>query len=40
MNGDREAKGGLALVVAWTFVLVPTFWGVAQTVIKSMALFR
>ncbi|MEO8625025.1 MAG: hypothetical protein ABI625_28330 [bacterium] len=40
MNDNRDSKNGLALVVAWTFVLVPTLWGVTQTVIKSLALFR
>jgi hypothetical protein len=30
----------LALTIAWTIVGVPTLWGVAQTVVKSLALFR
>jgi hypothetical protein len=29
-----------ALVLAWLVVGVPTLWGVAQTVVKSLALFR
>ena len=40
MSGDRGARDTLALALAWMFVLVPTLWGVAQTVVKSMALFR
>ncbi|MEP7002801.1 MAG: hypothetical protein ABI969_20080 [bacterium] len=40
MNDNRDSKDGFALIAAWTFVLVPTLWGVTQTVIKSMALFR
>lgn len=28
------------LIVAWTVVLVPLFWGVAQVVVSSLALFR
>ena len=40
MSNDRGTKDALALALAWTFVLVPTLWGVAQTVVKSMALLR
>ena len=40
MSNDRGTKDTLALALSWTFVLVPTLWGVAQTVVKSMALFR
>lgn len=38
---DRPAAGSpLALVVAWTVVGVPAAWGVLQTLLKSLALFR
>ena len=30
----------LALVIAWAIVGIPAVWGVTQTVIKSLALFR
>ena len=40
MSGDRGSKDWNALLVAWTVVLVPMLWGVAQTVLKSLALFR
>lgn len=40
MNGDRGMKDTLAFALAWTFVLVPMLWGVSQTIVKSMALFR
>ncbi len=38
-----EAPSGMdtvRLFIAWPFVLIPLLWGVAQTVIKSAALFR
>jgi hypothetical protein len=28
------------LIVSWLFVGIPLIWGVTQTLIKSMALFR
>jgi hypothetical protein len=28
------------LVIAWLVVLVPAAWGITQTVLKSLALFR
>ena len=40
MSTERGSTSGFALAVAWTVVLVPTLWGVAQTVMKSLALFR
>ena len=39
----RDTRGGgelVALVLAWVVVGVPAIWGVAQTVIKSLALLR
>jgi len=36
----RGSTQWLALTIAWTIVGVPALWGVAQTVIKSLALFR
>ena len=40
MNELRDDKQPGAAIAAWVVVLVPTLWGVAQTVIKSMALFK
>ena len=40
MSAPRDAKQSGAVIVAWVVVLVPTLWGVAQTVVKSLALFR
>ena len=40
MNELRDDKQPGAVIAAWAVVLVPTLWGVAQTVIKSMALFK
>lgn len=40
MSAPREDRQAGAVIAAWAVVLVPTLWGVAQTVIKSMALFR
>ncbi len=34
------ASSPVALVIAWAIVGIPAAWGVAQTVIKSLALFR
>ena len=30
----------ILLVIAWTFVGIPLAWGVYQTFIKSLALFK
>lgn len=35
-----ENSGKLGVMLAWTFVLVPLFWGVTQTLIKSVVMFR
>lgn len=40
MSAPRGANQPGAVIAAWVVVLVPTLWGVAQTVIKSLALFR
>ncbi len=40
MSAPHDAKQPGAVIVAWVVVLVPTLWGVAQTVVKSLALFR
>ena len=40
MNELRDDKQPGAVIAAWAVVLVPTLWGVAQTVVKSMALFK
>lgn len=35
-----ENSNKVRVIVAWTFVLVPLFWGVTQTLIKSVVMFR
>jgi hypothetical protein len=40
-NEVPAQNGASALVVlAWLFVLVPLLWGVTQTLVKSVALFK
>lgn len=34
------ASTALKLLLAWTFVGVPLFWGVKETLVKVLALFR
>ena len=45
MNAPNESQlrmtaDTLAVLAAWLVVGIPAAWGVAQVVIKSMALFR
>jgi hypothetical protein len=41
MNAPEQPRPQTgALILAWIFVGVPAVWGVAQTVLKSLALFR
>jgi hypothetical protein len=40
MTDERGSRNTIALAVAWAVVLAPTLWGVTQTVVKSLALFR
>jgi hypothetical protein len=41
MNQPEERKTSpLLLAAAWTVVAIPLTWGVYQTVIKSLPLFR
>lgn len=35
-----EAAGGGSTVLAWLYVGVPLAWGVSQTFIKALALFK
>jgi hypothetical protein len=37
---SRPARPIGLLIFAWLFVGIPLIWGVAQTLIKSMVLFR
>ncbi|MEP6991659.1 MAG: hypothetical protein ABJA80_12085 [bacterium] len=38
---ERNAAGQpIALALGWVIVLIPTAWGVWQTIVKSLALFR
>ena len=39
MNGSRKSNQ-IALVLAWLAVGLPLAWGVAQTLMKSLALFN
>jgi len=36
----REAGDVFALVASWLVVGIPALWGIAQVVVKSLALFR
>jgi hypothetical protein len=33
-------KKSLKLLLSWSFVGIPLLWGILQTIIKSMALFK
>jgi len=35
-----EEAGGGSAVLAWLYVGVPLLWGVSQTFIKALALFK
>ncbi|MEO8879494.1 MAG: oxalate:formate antiporter [Gemmatimonadaceae bacterium] len=35
-----ENSSKLQVMFAWTFVLVPLFWGITQTLIKSATLLK
>jgi hypothetical protein len=39
-SSKSENSNRLPVILAWTFVLVPLAWGVTQTLIKSVAIFR
>ena len=40
-NGAAPATGQTVFVaIAWIYVGIPLAWGVTQTVLKSIALFR
>jgi len=39
-NEVESSSSGAMLVVAWLFVGVPLIWGVSQTFIKALALFK
>jgi len=38
--GNVDSPQGLQLLIAWAVIAVPLGWGVAQTVVKALALFR
>ena len=40
LNDDAEGSSTIALVLAWLFVGVPLMWGVSQTFIKALTLFK
>ncbi|WP_199243506.1 MFS transporter small subunit [Hymenobacter sedentarius] len=35
-----DASSGLSLAIAWLFVGTPLLWGVSQTFIKALTLFK
>lgn len=37
---DTAPSSGAALAVAWLFVGIPLAWGVTQTFLKALALFK
>lgn len=39
-SSRAENSSKVLVILAWTFVLVPLAWGVTQTLIKSVAIFR
>ena len=39
-SSSAENSSKALVILAWTFVLVPLAWGVTQTLIKSVAIFR
>lgn len=39
-EGERAPGEGWKLVAGWLVVGIPAAWGVAQVVVKSLALFR
>ena len=39
-SSRAENSHKVQVILAWTFVLVPLAWGVTQTLIKSIAIFR
>ena len=38
-EAESSSSGGM-VVVAWLFVGIPLIWGVSQTFIKALALFK
>jgi hypothetical protein len=39
-SSPSENSSKARVILAWTFVLVPLFWGVTQTLIKSAVMFQ
>ena len=39
-SSHAENSNKFQVILAWTFVLVPLAWGVTQTLVKSIAIFR
>ena len=39
-SGTNDTKSGGSLALAWLFVGIPLAWGVSQTFIKALALFK
>ena len=39
-SSPAENSSKVRVIIAWAFVLVPLFWGVTQTLIKSAVMFQ
>lgn len=39
-SSPAENSNKVRVIIAWSFVLVPLFWGVTQTLIKSAVMFQ
>jgi hypothetical protein len=39
-SSPAENSSKVAVVLSWTFVLVPLAWGFTQTLLKAVALFQ
>lgn len=40
MTSIKSKTSGVRVIAAWTVVTIPLAWGVYQTVVKSLPLFR
>jgi hypothetical protein len=38
--GNGDSRQGVPLFIAWAVIALPLGWGVAQTLVKALALFR
>lgn len=40
VNGNESSGNGLKLILAWGFVGIPLAWGVIQTCLNALLLFK